>query len=66
RGPLCRAAVTDVGAGTALSLAVSRHAIDRTSAGLLAAAIARAYEDGAPPPAGPFGFADHAYWHRRR
>ncbi|MYS81151.1 phosphopantetheine-binding protein [Embleya scabrispora] len=65
-GPLCRAAVTTCDAGSALSLAVARHCVDRTSVGLLLAAVARAYEDGAVPVTGGFDVADHAYWHRRR
>ncbi|MFI6579536.1 phosphopantetheine-binding protein [Embleya sp. NPDC050493] len=71
-GPLCRAAITAGegnragGPDTVLSLAVARHALDRTSVGLLLAAVARAYEDGTAPPVGGFDVADHAYWHRRR
>ncbi|MET7297364.1 phosphopantetheine-binding protein [Embleya sp. NPDC005575] len=66
RGPLCRAAVTACDEGSALSLAVARHCIDRTSVGLLLAAVARAYQDGTVPVTGGFDVADHAYWHRRR
>lgn len=65
-GPLCRAAIGSSDAGCALTLAVARHTIDRASMGLLLAAVADAYRDGTVPPAGGFGVADHAYWHRRR
>ncbi|MGW9210559.1 phosphopantetheine-binding protein [Embleya sp. NPDC055664] len=65
-GPLCRAAIGSSDTGCALTLAVARHSIDRTSMGLLLAAVADAYRDGTVPPTGGFGVADHAYWHRRR